>query len=84
MKCVRMLRLDVREERHVAGALYGFRDLALLVGRNARALLAQNLGVWVGELFQIRDILVVDVLLNLYFFSFRLICHKNSWLGARL
>src|SRR3989344_8179899 len=70
-----VLRRDVREERHVAGALDGLAYLALLGGRDARALLPHNLGVWRGKLLEIRDVLVVHVLLDLYFFALGLVGH---------
>lgn len=64
------LRRQIWHQSHVARALDGERYLALLLRGDARTLLAEDLRVRIRELTQVRDILVVDELLMLYFFSF--------------
>ena len=72
------LCLDVREERHETRPLYRKSDLALFASLHAGAAARKHLRVRIGKLLQIRDILVIDELLVLYFFSESLVSHGNK------
>ena len=73
------LRSKVWKECHKACTLYGKSDFTLFSRRHAGATTRKHLGVRIRELFQIRDILVVDEFLVFYFFPKSLIGHENSY-----
>ncbi len=58
----RKLSRNVRQERHVAGALYGESELPLEFGRHPGSLLAQNASMRIYKLFQKFRVFIINVL----------------------
>jgi hypothetical protein len=56
------LALNERHEAHEAGALYGVRETALMLGADAGVFRIDYLGLSRGKTLQHLDVLIVDIL----------------------